>query len=120
VAHRRLALWLRRTLPAALAVAAAGCMVGPDYVRPETPEPVAWSAPLEHGLERRHRVTRSCSRAGGRRSAIPLLTDLMERAVRTTSTSSQPKRAFARRAGRRVVGTRRVCFRPVNVGASGE
>ena len=47
MAHRPLALWLRHALSAALAASLAGCTVGPDYVRPETPAPVAWSAPLD-------------------------------------------------------------------------
>lgn len=42
-----------RAFRAALALAplTLGCVVGPDYVRPGTPEPGTWSAPLEGGIQ---------------------------------------------------------------------
>ena len=117
MAQRRLALWLRRMLPAALAVAAAGCMVGPDYVRPETPEPVAWSAPLEHGLDPapsdEELLARWWATLGD-----PLLTDLMERAVSNNLDLVAAEARVREARGRRVVA-RGGLFPTVNVGASG-
>ena len=42
-------LALRILLAALLGIALAGCMVGPDYIRPATNSSVVWNAPRPHG-----------------------------------------------------------------------
>ena len=40
--HRKETLMMNRALAALVAVAVAGCTVGPDYVRPAVDAPTAW------------------------------------------------------------------------------
>src|SRR5262245_50819647 len=71
---------VRRTAALLVAVACAGCMVGPNYLRPPTPEGSAWHEPLQAGLSS-SAVDREQLATWWTAFDDPLLSELVARAI---------------------------------------
>lgn len=81
IRQSRLSMRLVKTaLIAPLLSILAGCAIGPDYVPPEIPAPVQWSAELERGLSSKRPDTQELASWWSTLNDL-VLTNLIERAV---------------------------------------